>query len=186
MWVLRNRISPKLCGNPQIFGPNWHIVMIPSLHWQHKKELSPCLETGDSQLYGTLLGPSSYAGIFALISRPNSVIFKSLDNPNCVILYECANFHLTWVPQGAILEVELQGTFRQRSHCTLISTTLLCERYTNLYSQHPTWWEKKLRELEKPRNILLGWQGYFVGKKRKKAWRAALLCLFWANQEGGK
>lgn len=26
---------------------------------------------------------------------------------------------------------------------------------------------------------LLGWQGSFVGKKVKKAWWAALLCLFW-------
>ena len=25
----------------------------------------------------------------------------------------------------------------------------------------------------------LGWHGSFVGRKRKKAWRAMLLCLFW-------
>ena len=26
---------------------------------------------------------------------------------------------------------------------------------------------------------LLGWHGSYVGKKRKKVWRAAPLCLFW-------
>ena len=26
---------------------------------------------------------------------------------------------------------------------------------------------------------LLSWQGSFAGKKRKKAWMAALLCIFW-------
>ena len=29
------------------------------------------------------------------------------------------------------------------------------------------------------RETLLGWFGSFVGKKRKKAWKLALLCLFW-------
>ncbi|KAL6332308.1 hypothetical protein AAG906_004871 [Vitis piasezkii] len=29
------------------------------------------------------------------------------------------------------------------------------------------------------KEILLGWYGVFVGKKRVKVWRAALLCLFW-------
>ena len=29
------------------------------------------------------------------------------------------------------------------------------------------------------REILLGWHGSFVGRKRKKIWRAAPLCLFW-------
>ena len=28
--------------------------------------------------------------------------------------------------------------------------------------------------------VLLSWQEARVGKKRKKVWRAALLCLFWA------
>ena len=30
------------------------------------------------------------------------------------------------------------------------------------------------------RQVLLAWQGTKVGKKRKKVWRAAPLCLFWA------
>ena len=29
------------------------------------------------------------------------------------------------------------------------------------------------------RRNLLGWHGSFVGKKREKAWRVALLCLMW-------
>ena len=29
------------------------------------------------------------------------------------------------------------------------------------------------------KDVLLSWQGSFVGKKRKKAWRATPLCLFW-------
>ena len=29
------------------------------------------------------------------------------------------------------------------------------------------------------RDTLLGWHGSFVGKKRRKAWMVALLCLFW-------
>ena len=27
---------------------------------------------------------------------------------------------------------------------------------------------------------LLGWNGGFVGKRRKKAWQMALLCIFWS------
>ena len=30
------------------------------------------------------------------------------------------------------------------------------------------------------REVLLSWHESFVGKKRKKAWKAALLCMFWA------
>ena len=29
------------------------------------------------------------------------------------------------------------------------------------------------------KETLLGWQGSFVGKTRKKAWQAAPLCIFW-------
>ena len=29
------------------------------------------------------------------------------------------------------------------------------------------------------KEMLLGWNGTFVGKKRKGVWRASLLCLFW-------
>ena len=29
------------------------------------------------------------------------------------------------------------------------------------------------------RQVLVAWQGIRVGKKLKKVWRAALLCLFW-------
>ena len=29
------------------------------------------------------------------------------------------------------------------------------------------------------RQTLLGWHGSFVGKKRKKVWRATLLCILW-------
>ena len=29
------------------------------------------------------------------------------------------------------------------------------------------------------KETLLGWNGSFVGKKRKGVWRASLLCLFW-------
>ena len=29
------------------------------------------------------------------------------------------------------------------------------------------------------RQVLLAWQGSQVGKKRKKVWRAASLCIFW-------
>ena len=29
------------------------------------------------------------------------------------------------------------------------------------------------------RETLLGWHSYFVGRKRKKVWRAAPLCFFW-------
>ena len=29
------------------------------------------------------------------------------------------------------------------------------------------------------KGVLLSWCRIFVGKKRKKAWKAALLCLFW-------
>ena len=29
------------------------------------------------------------------------------------------------------------------------------------------------------KETILGWNGTFVGKKRKKAWNAAPLCLFW-------
>ena len=29
------------------------------------------------------------------------------------------------------------------------------------------------------RRTLLGWHGFFVGKKRENAWRVALLCLMW-------
>ena len=28
-------------------------------------------------------------------------------------------------------------------------------------------------------DALISWQGAFVGKKRKKAWKATPLCLFW-------
>ena len=31
------------------------------------------------------------------------------------------------------------------------------------------------------RETLIGWHGSFVGRKRKKVWRAAPLCLFWTN-----
>ena len=30
------------------------------------------------------------------------------------------------------------------------------------------------------RDILLGWYGSFMGKKHRKVWMAAPLCLFWA------
>ena len=30
---------------------------------------------------------------------------------------------------------------------------------------------------------LLGWDGFFVGKKRKEVWRANPLCLFWTVWE---
>ena len=38
------------------------------------------------------------------------------------------------------------------------------------------------------REVLLGCHGSFVGKKRKKVWRAALLCLFWTvwNERNSK
>ena len=29
------------------------------------------------------------------------------------------------------------------------------------------------------REVFLSWHGSFVGKKRKKAWKAAPLCMFW-------
>ena len=29
------------------------------------------------------------------------------------------------------------------------------------------------------KDALISWRGAFVGKKRKKAWKAASLCLFW-------
>ena len=29
------------------------------------------------------------------------------------------------------------------------------------------------------KEVLLGWHGSFVGKKRRKVWRATPLCLFW-------
>ena len=29
------------------------------------------------------------------------------------------------------------------------------------------------------RDMLLGWKGTFVGKRRKKVWQAAPSCLFW-------
>ena len=29
------------------------------------------------------------------------------------------------------------------------------------------------------REIMLGWHGSFIGRKRKKVWRAASFCLFW-------
>ena len=29
------------------------------------------------------------------------------------------------------------------------------------------------------KETLLGWRGFFVGKKRKEVWQVGLLCLFW-------
>ena len=34
--------------------------------------------------------------------------------------------------------------------------------------------------------MLLGWNGSFVGKKRKEVWRAGPLCIFWTVLEGKK
>ena len=31
------------------------------------------------------------------------------------------------------------------------------------------------------RGVLLSWNGVPVGKKRKKAWKVAPLCIFWSN-----
>ena len=30
------------------------------------------------------------------------------------------------------------------------------------------------------RDTLLGWRGFYLGKKRRKVWKAAPLCIFWA------
>ena len=34
--------------------------------------------------------------------------------------------------------------------------------------------------LDRVRGVLVSWAGSFIGKKRKKAWKVAPLCLFWS------
>ena len=133
---------------------------------------------------GTFFVKSLYASLKTgrVVQFPSSVVWNAWVPPKvCFFAWEA-----TWGKALTLDQLQRRGwslanrCFLSLSHEESIDHILLhCDKarvlWDLLFSLFRVFWVMQ----STVREAMLSWHGSFVGRKRKKVWRAAPLCIFW-------